>query len=142
MEKVEKALELFNKGSACSQAVFSVFTESFGLDPVTAHKLSAGFGAGIARRQMLCGAFSGGAMVLGLKEGSSVPEEREKKELLYTQVNDFFDAMQQEVGGLLCSDLLGVDLNTPQGKQDFEQRQLKEKVCNKCVAAAIQYLEN
>ena len=45
--KVEKALELHDKGYNCAQAVACSFCEEFGVDQETMFKISEGFGFGM-----------------------------------------------------------------------------------------------
>lgn len=61
---------LFNywNGHLCSQAVFKVFCEDFGLPASEAFKIGACFGSGM-RQGEVCGACTGALMVLGLKYG-------------------------------------------------------------------------
>lgn len=46
-EKVQKALELFNSGFNCSQAVIGTFCRQFGMDEELSMKLSCGFAGGL-----------------------------------------------------------------------------------------------
>jgi len=50
---------------SCSQATLMPFAEDAGLDVETARKLASNFNAGM-RRGSVCGAITGGLMVLGL----------------------------------------------------------------------------
>ena len=53
--KVEKALELHDKGYNCAQAVACSFCEEFGVDQETMFKISEGFGFGMGMMDT-CGA--------------------------------------------------------------------------------------
>ena len=63
--KVEKALELHDKGYNCAQAVACSFCEEFGVDQETMFKISEGFGFGMGMMDM-CGAVTGMMMVIGM----------------------------------------------------------------------------
>lgn len=68
MDHVKRALELHRTVSPhynCSQSVLIPFAEEMGLDRDTAFRLAAPFGKGM-RRGSVCGAVTGGLMVLGL----------------------------------------------------------------------------
>jgi hypothetical protein len=41
----------------------------------------------------------------------------------------------------LCSELLGEDLNTPEGKLRIKERDLHTGVCEKCITDAIEIIE-
>jgi C_GCAxxG_C_C family probable redox protein len=142
MSKKEAAIEMFNNNSACSQAVLTVFAEELGMDRALAHKLSTGFGAGIGRRQKICGAFSGGAMVLGLRYGNINGSESDKKDKTVEEVQKFLHHMEFRTGSLDCQRLLNLDLNTEEGQMEFSENNLKERVCAECIREAIEYLEN
>ncbi|AFS79180.1 putative redox-active protein, CGCAxxGCC motif family [Gottschalkia acidurici 9a] len=66
MRKSDIALELFNEGYNCAQAVLSAFDEEIGLDRKTAIKISCEYGAGMAKGGT-CGAVMGALMVLEFK---------------------------------------------------------------------------
>ena len=66
MNRVEKAEELFKSGYNCSQSVIGAFCDDLGLDFNTTMKLSEGFGGGIGRMRLTCGAVSGMVMVTGM----------------------------------------------------------------------------
>lgn len=58
MNRKEEAVQLFEGGFNCSQAVFSVFSNELSIDKEIALKIATGFGGG-ARNGELCGAVSG-----------------------------------------------------------------------------------
>ena len=74
--KGETAVAMMAGGWNCAQSVLGVFCEDCGLDRETAMKLASGFGAGMARKQEVCGAVSGAIMVIGLKHGQA-PRRRQ-----------------------------------------------------------------
>lgn len=65
MEKSDIAVESFKKGFNCAQAVFSTYSEEFGIDEKTAKRISTAFGGGIVMQQQTCGAVSGAFMLIG-----------------------------------------------------------------------------
>ena len=80
--KTEEAVKRFKKGFNCSQAVFSSYSEQFGLDGDVACKVATGFGGGM-RMAGTCGAVTGAFMVLGLKYGNSPEKDKKAKENTY-----------------------------------------------------------
>ena len=62
----EEAKALFENGYNCSQAVFLVFCEQYGLSRETAARLASSFGGGMGRLREVCGAVSGMLMAIGL----------------------------------------------------------------------------
>jgi C_GCAxxG_C_C family probable redox protein len=63
--KPEQAADTFKNGFNCAQAVFATYAEEFGIDRTEALKISCGFGAGMGRRQEVCGAVSGAILLIG-----------------------------------------------------------------------------
>jgi C_GCAxxG_C_C family probable redox protein len=116
MNHIDLAFSRFADGFNCSQAVFSAFADDFGLDEDTALKVASGFGGGMGRMAETCGAITGAMMVLGLKFGSASPDWK-TKELVYEKVREFADCFKARNGSLLCRDLLGCDVSTPEGYQ-------------------------
>ena len=72
----EMAEAKFREGYNCAQSVLFSFCEELGLDAETALKLSCGLGAGMGRQGEVCGAVSGGIVVLGLKFGRGKNDKR------------------------------------------------------------------
>ncbi len=141
MENAEKAVNYFAQRYNCSQSVLLAFAEELGLEKESALKISSGFGGGIARMQVSCGAVTGGVMVLGLRQGNTRPEDTETKEKNYELIRLFAERFRKELGSLNCRELLGFDLNTEEGRQSIKDNNLTEKVCRQCVRCAAQLLE-
>lgn len=104
-ERKQKAAELFLAGYNCSQAVFASFCDLTGYEEKAALRLSSSFGGGIARHRDVCGAVSGGAMVLGILYGYDEPDKEKCKEH-YARVSDFLNAFTEANGSIVCRELL------------------------------------
>jgi len=59
MSRIDTAVARFEEGCSCVQAIFSTYAESLGMDRQTAMKLSSGFGGGMGRMALTCGAVTG-----------------------------------------------------------------------------------
>ena len=55
-KRVERAVENFMAGYGCCQSVVAAFADLYGLDDTLAKKIAAGFGGGVGRMRMMCGA--------------------------------------------------------------------------------------
>jgi C_GCAxxG_C_C family probable redox protein len=127
----------------CAQAVLGAFCSDLGLDRETAMKLASGFGAGMARRQEVCGAVSGAVMVIGLKHGQAREDDKAAKETAYRLSRELMERFQAEFGSCLCRELLpGLDLATATGHERYKAEGWSEKVCQPCVRFAVRLLEN
>ena len=112
-ERSDRAVACFNAGFSCSQAICLAFGDEFGLSPADAARIAAGFGGGIARTDRICGAVSGGVMVLGLAYGGTGAEDRTAKEATYAAVQEFLAAFETAHGSVSCTELLGYNLGKP-----------------------------
>ena len=65
--KSEVAMEKFLAGYNCAQSVLYAYGPELGMDGETALKVATGLGAGMGRRGEVCGALTGGILVLGLE---------------------------------------------------------------------------
>ncbi|MBN2461083.1 MAG: C_GCAxxG_C_C family protein [Candidatus Cloacimonetes bacterium] len=140
MDKIEHAKNLFQEGYSCSQSVFSVFSVELGLDADTAMKIASGFGGGMARMANTCGAVTGAMMVLGLKYGSGKDKNAEIKENLYSLIREFSRKFQLKNHSLLCRELLGYDISTPEGHQIVKERGISAELCPQLVEDAVSIL--
>jgi C_GCAxxG_C_C family probable redox protein len=139
MKRVEQAVEKFDKGYNCSQAVCSTYCEQFGLDCETALKAATGFGGGM-HINGTCGAVTGAVMVLGLKYGNT-DENKQAKELTYKKVVHFANRFSSRNGSVKCHDLLGCDITTLEGVQKAREKGLFSTICPKLVKDAAEILE-
>jgi len=141
MSNVEIAVASFKAGLSCSQAVLSAFAPGLGLDRPTALRLAAAFGGGMARMGQTCGAVTGALMVIGLKHGHVAAEDKATKEKTYALVREFVDQFRARNTSLLCRDLLGCDIGTPEGMQLYREEGLNTLVCSRLVRDAAEILE-
>ena len=141
MSRIEKAVSSFKGDFNCAQSILSTYGIQYGLNRDTALKLATGFGGGMARFGRTCGAVSAAFMVIGLKYGMGVKGDNEVKEKTYQLIREFSDKFQVINGSEICNELLGCDINTPEGKNYYFQNELFEKKCLQYVKNAAEILE-
>lgn len=141
MNKVQSAVICFEEGFNCSQAVLSTFGPALGLDRDTALKVAAAFGGGMAGRGETCGAVSGALMGIGLKYGRTRSDDEEAKERAYGLAENFMKEFESRHGSVLCRDLLGYDISTPEGLASAGQENLGTTLCPNFVGDAAEILE-
>jgi len=107
-ERVERAVENFMAGYGCCQSVVAAFADLYGLDDTLAKKIAAGFGGGVGRMRMMCGAVSGIVMLVGLDCGQTEGSDREGKSACYKVVQDLLAQSKAENGSLICAEILGL----------------------------------
>ncbi len=107
-ERVARAVENFMQGYGCCQSVVAAFADVYGLEEVLAKKIAAGFGGGVGRMRMMCGAVSGIVMLVGLDCGQTEGSDREGKSACYKVVQDLLAKSKEENGSLICAEILGI----------------------------------
>lgn len=98
----------------CAQAVLRCGLVALDMDPTLV--ANAGFlGGGMARMGQVCGALSGAAVLLGLRE--QLLAERGEKPVVTTfdWLQELVRAFEAEFGAATCRDLLGCDISTAEG---------------------------
>lgn len=141
MSKIEQAVSCFKGGFSCAPAVLSAYAEDFGLSNELALKLACGFGAGMGRLCETCGAVTGAFMVIGLKYGKSKAEDNQAREKAYELVKNFADRFKERNNSIVCRDLLGCDIGTPEGMKLAKEKGLTATLCPKFVGDAVEILE-
>lgn len=107
-QRVERAVENFMAGYGCCQSVVAAFADLYGLDDTLAKKIAAGFGGGVGRMRMMCGAVSGIVMLVGLDCGQTEGSDREGKSACYKVVQDLLAKSKEENGSIICAEILGL----------------------------------
>jgi len=141
--KGEIAVGKFLEGFNCAQAVFYSFCDDLQFDKNTALKIACGFGAGMGRKEEVCGAVTGGIIVLGTKYGRGEKDERAATELTYAKTRELMNQFAKKHGTFICRKLLnGCELTTEEGQKQFKENDLSNKTCKTCVQSVVEILEN
>ena len=133
-EKANIASELFNNGLYCSQAVLGAFCENYGMEQETAFKISCGLNSGV-RHADICGAVSGAVLVVGLKYGDTA-------NICNSKTEEFIKLFNDKNDNIICRNILGCDISTPNGKEKAANENLFKTLCLDMVISATQILEN
>jgi C_GCAxxG_C_C family probable redox protein len=137
-QKIEKeAITLFNSGYNCAQSVLLSFAKLLKIDAKTAGYVASGFGAGMGRLQGTCGAVTGAYMVFGLYDGEKSSDNTGNIESTYLKIQQFNNSFSQINGTTECRLLINCNLNTNEGKAIFKEKNLKKRVCEKCIKDSI-----
>ena len=108
-ERVARAVDYFMQGYGCCQSVVAAFADLYGLDETMAKRIAAGFGGGVGRMRMMCGAVSGVVMLVGLDCGQTDGGDRDGKSACYRVVQELLGKSKAENGSLICAELLGLN---------------------------------
>jgi len=140
--KAEIALSKFEEVYNCAQSVAYAFADEVNIDKNILLSMSTGFGAGIGRKQEVCGAVSGAIIILGAKYGRKENEPIGKIETTYNKAQEFIDEFAKEKGTVRCSELLqGCNLLTEEGQKLFKEKKMKREICFKCVELTCNILQ-
>ena len=140
MDHGMKAAELFLSGYNCAQAVAAAFGDLTGLDEKTAAKMASCFGGGMGRMREVCGAVSGMLMVAGVLYGYDDPKATKEKRELYAQVQAMAGQFREELGSIVCRDLLKNPPSDPNPTPRTEQF-YKDRPCARMVATAARIMD-
>ena len=140
--KLDIAVAKFQEGFNCSQAVMYSFSDELQVEKEMALKLACGFGAGMGRKEEVCGAVTGGIIVIGCKYGRGEHGDTAATELTYMKTRELMDQFELRHGTYSCRKLLkGCDLTTEEGRQYFNRNNLRNSICLPCVQSVVTILE-
>lgn len=107
-ERVQRAVDNFMQGYGCCQSVVAAFADIYGLSDDLAKRIAAGFGGGVGRLRMMCGAVSGIVSLTGLDCGQTDGADREGKSACYKVVQQLLEKSREQNGSLICAEILGL----------------------------------
>lgn len=131
--------EQFSKFN-CAQTVFSLFAPELGVDEKTALKIASGFGSGMNCAET-CGAVTGAYMVIGMKHGHSTPDP-DKKANTKMMIRQFNEKFKETHGSLICKQLIGFDISTPEGSAAAGKAGVFETHCPAFIKTSCRILES
>ncbi len=139
----EIAVSKFLDGYNCAQSVFYSFCEILKMDKNIALKISSGFGAGMGRKGEICGAVTGGIMVIGSKFGRGEKDDQSFSETTYRKTIELMDSFTRKYQTCLCRQLLnGCDLTTEEGRKQFKEKYFRNKICRGYVKSVVEIVED
>ncbi|MBN1453503.1 MAG: C_GCAxxG_C_C family protein [Anaerolineales bacterium] len=122
----QSAQDRFAQGFNCSQSVFSAYASQLGIDDQAALKLASPFGGGVAHQGDVCGAVTGALMALGLDRGNATLEAKDET---YRIAEKFIERFKERHGTILCRQLIGHDISTPEGLQNARGQNVFKSIC-------------
>ena len=147
-KRVEQAVDNFMQGYGCCQSVVAAFADLYDLDDKMAKRISAGFGGGVGRLRMMCGAVSGIVILVGLDCGQTEGSDRAGKSACYKVVQELLAKSKADNGSLICAELLGLKRPVPPGQYVASERTAEYYKIRPCAAKVesaarifAQYLE-
>ena len=136
-----QAVELFEGGYNCAQAVAVAFADLIGMEEKKVAAMASSFGGGMGRMREVCGAVSGMLLVAGILYGYDTPGDDEVKKAHYQLVQQMAGKFRQEAGSIICREILDnppADPSpTPRSPEFYQMRP-----CSRMVYYAAEILEN
>ena len=80
-------------------------------------------------------------MVIGLKHAKTRKDDDDSRERSYALAQEFMDAFRERKGSLLCREILGADVSTPEGIRAVREKDLFRTVCPRFVGSAGELLD-
>lgn len=105
-EREKQAVENFTAGCNCAQSVLMAYADVLGLTEEQAAMVSVGFGGGMGRLRLHCGAFSAAVMLAGVLEGED-GAKKEHRPQTYARVQEIHRQFIERNGTVSCAELLG-----------------------------------
>lgn len=138
MDKKEM-FQAFLDGYNCAQIVVKNFEDKIDLDINQALKAASAFEGGMYQGK-ICGAVTGGCLVLSFIYGNDFSNQGFDKDLFARKVIEFQIEFEKRMESCECRDILEVDLGTEEGMKKFLDENMLENKCVKSVAVAIEIL--
>lgn len=138
---VEKTKRNYREGYNCCQAVVLAFADRYDIDKEMALKMSCSFGGGLGRMKEVCGAVCAMAMVAGLENGNTDPENIDAKTENYEMVRYLTKEFAKENGSIYCRELTALEGSEVFSKvQERGGRYYMKKPCVEYVADCARIL--
>lgn len=135
------ALEKFKEGYNCAQSVLFCYADKLNISHDLALRMATGFGAGMGRKQEVCGAVTGGILVLNLAYGRGETDEKHLQAITYLKVVELMERFEAKHHTVNCKNLLsGCELSTAIGQQEFQANSLIER-CHGYVESVVEILD-
>lgn len=143
MTRSEQSVLKFLEGYNCAQSVFYSFCDDLGFEKNKALKIACGFGAGMGRKEEVCGAVTGGILVISAKYGRAEKDDRPAQEKTYMKTRELMNKFAEKHGTYICRELLnGCELTSEEGQKSFKENDMLNKICVPCVMSVVSILED
>ena len=141
MDRCAKAYEYHKQGYNCAQSVAGAFADLTGLSPEQLMAATGGFGGGVGGSHAeVCGAVSGGVLVLSLLHPHTDGADRAGKVAVYALTKEFRRRFEEVFGLTRCGELLKARPGVTD-KNPAAQRLGVTAHCDNMVVTAVEIVE-
>jgi len=134
----EQVVEGFDNGLDCAMLVLRDVSDRIGMSQEEAVRTASCFGMG-AMQGLACGAVTAGLIAIGRKYGDN-SEDFSERCILMAKREEFIKGFRDEFKGLLCPQILELDVRDPADMAKIVQQNMFRKVCPKICRVASELL--
>lgn len=140
-EREKQAVRNFADGHNCAQSVLLAYADVLGLTQEQAAMAAVGFGGGMGRLRLHCGAFSAAVMLAGVLEGTDGAKKEHRPET-YARVQEIYRQFMARNGTISCAELLG-RAGVPENPTPEERtpEYYAKRPCVKIIRSACQIID-
>ena len=140
-ERAKQAVDNFTAGCNCAQSVLLAYADILALTPEQAAMISVGFGGGMGRLRLHCGAFSAAVMLAGVMEGEDGAKKDHRPET-YARVQEIHRQFLERNGTISCAELLG-KAGVPEDPTPEERtpEYYAKRPCARIIASACEMID-
>ncbi|MBQ2929262.1 MAG: C_GCAxxG_C_C family protein [Clostridia bacterium] len=140
-ERAKQAVDNFTAGCNCAQSVLLAYADILALTPEQAAMISVGFGGGMGRLRLHCGAFSAAVMLAGVMEGEDGAKKEHRPET-YARVQEIHRQFLERNGTISCAELLG-KAGVPEDPTPEERtpEYYAKRPCARIIASACEMID-
>lgn len=120
MSTSKLALEIFDSGLSCAEAVAIAGMKHLGRQSDLIPRIATGFGGGLSRTKSVCGALTGGVLVLSAAFGRD--KLGDDRDVLLSKVQALVAGFRARFGSDNCFALTSLDFNDPAAQAIYRQR--------------------
>ena len=141
MDRCAAAYAYHKEGYNCAQSVAGAFADLLGMAPEQAMAAMGGFGGGIGgSHEEVCGAVSGGVLVLGMLTPHTDGADKAGKVRVYARAKEFRRRFEAVFGLTRCGDLLRAKPGVTE-KNPAAARLGVTAHCDNMIVTAVEILE-
>ncbi len=129
-----RATRLFGAGFSCAESVLAAACQTWRVRSRLVPRIATGFGSGISRQGLLCGALSGAIMALGVKCGRSRPDAG--RAACYRRVRLLLKRFEREFDSTACQTLTGCRMSSARDRARATRQGVFRTLCPRLVAWA------
>ena len=133
------AKKAFEGGYNCAESVSKIVATHFDLDAKSITGIATGFGGGISRHGLTCGALTGGVISISAVINNNFRKSHDSaiKKKITEKVQTLFKEFEKEFGSINCRELTNCNFLEESGLKKFREQQIQNNVCEHLVTWSV-----